>query len=76
VANWRPNPVCDDVSSLKSCAFACLAFHKEFVCGAIEGKKEEKEMGMEMQMDMEEEKEGPGPGPVWNPAHNGWWSAL
>jgi len=27
---------------LKSCAFACLAFHKEFVCGAIEGKKEEK----------------------------------
>jgi len=42
VANWRPNPVCDDVSSLKSCAFACLAFHKEFVCGAIEGKKEEK----------------------------------
>jgi len=23
-----------------------------------------------------EEKEGPGPGPVWNPAHNGWWSAL
>lgn len=40
VANWRPNPVCDDVSSLKSCAFACLGLHKEFACGTICGARD------------------------------------
>jgi len=51
-------------------------FTKNLSVGPSRAKKKKKEMGMEMGMDMEEENEGPGPGPVWNPAHNGWWSAL
>jgi len=48
-------------------------FTKNLSVGPSRAKKKKKEMGMEMGT---EEEEDPGPGPVWNPAHNGWWSAL